>query len=63
MNTRFKWAVALIAVGILFTIGGALSRILNSSGSNNLLLTGFVAHISGFSIMIYDALYSKSSIH
>ena len=63
MKVRFKWAIALITVGILFTIGGALSRILSSGGSNNLLLTGLAAHISGFSIVIYDLLYSKSSIH
>jgi hypothetical protein len=63
MNARFKWAIALITVGILFTIGGAMSRILNSSGSNNMLLTGLAAHVSGFSIVIYDLLYSKSSIN
>lgn len=63
MNARLKWAVAFITVGILFTLGGAMSRILNGNESNNLLLSGLVAHLSGFSIVVYDLVYSKSSVN
>ncbi len=59
MKLKIKWAIALISVGILFTMGGAVMKILNISGSNRLLIYGLIAHLSGFSIAISDLLYAK----
>ncbi|MCT4623646.1 MAG: hypothetical protein N4A46_08490 [Schleiferiaceae bacterium] len=59
MNVRLKWAIAFIIIGILFTIGSAFSKIFDTPGSNRLLLSGLVAHLSGFGIVVYDLIYAR----
>jgi len=59
MKLKIKWAVALISVGILSITGGAVMKILHYTGSNQLLLFGLFAHLSGFGIAISDLVYAK----
>lgn len=59
MNTKFKWAIGFLIVGILFTAGGALMRILNYPYANRMLVSGLIAHIGGFGLVVSDLYYQK----
>ena len=59
MKLKIKWAVALISAGIIFTTGGALMKILQISGSNQLLVLGLISNLSGIGLAVSDVLYAK----